>query len=124
MPHKKHDVPSGAAPSLRILLGAVIAIGPGKAALLEAIQDTGSITAAAKRMKMSYARAWQLVDTMNQSFREPVVLASKGGSHGGGTGLTPFGEAVLARYRAMEDKARHTLADDVRDFQRWLKESS
>lgn len=65
-------------PRIRILLGSSIAIGPGKAALLEAIGETGSIAAAGRRMGMSYRRAWLLAKTMNACFREPLIEATKG----------------------------------------------
>lgn len=76
-------------------------MGPGKADLLEAIQETGSISAAGRRMSMSYKRAWDLVAAMNATFREPLVNTAKGGSHGGGAELTPLGRAVLAAYRGL-----------------------
>jgi molybdate transport system regulatory protein len=88
--------------TLRLLYGTEIAFGPGKAELLEAIEQTGSISAAGRSMDMSYRRAWLLVDTMNRSFREPVVDASRGGRHGGGAHLTPFGKEVLERYREVQ----------------------
>lgn len=104
------------APRLRILLGAEIAIGPGKADLLDAVARTGSISAAAREMKMSYRRAWLLVDTMNRCFRSPLVEAAKGGSGGGGARVTELGLEVLARYRAMEVKAAASVAAEMRDF--------
>ena len=88
-------------PRLRILSGSAIAIGPGKADLLEAIDETGSISAAARRMRMSYRRAWLLVRTMNDCFRGPLVEAEKGGTAGGGARLTFLGREVLAEYRQM-----------------------
>lgn len=103
-------------PRLRILLGAEIAIGPGKADLLDALIRTGSISAAARAMDMSYRRAWLLVDTMNRSFRGPLVEASKGGSGGGGAQVTPLGLDVLARYRAMEAKAAASVVGEMREF--------
>jgi molybdate transport system regulatory protein len=92
-----------------------IALGPGKADLLEAIAKTGSISGAAREMGMSYRRAWLLVDTMNRCFRSSLVETAAGGSQGGGTHLTPLGEEVLARYRALEVElaevgARHEAA--------------
>jgi molybdate transport system regulatory protein len=69
-------------------------IGPGKANLLESIRDTGSISAAAREMGMSYKRAWLLLDSMNQAFTELVVTAAPGGAGGGGATLTPFGAEV------------------------------
>lgn len=108
-------------PRLRVLLGAAIAIGPGKADLLDAIAASGSISAAAKRMGMSYRRAWLLVDTMNGCFRGPLVAAARGGSGGGGARLTPLGENVLARYRDMESKALDSLADDLSAFTKLMR---
>jgi molybdate transport system regulatory protein len=116
MPRRKQS-----GPQLRILLGSAIAIGPGKADLLEAIARTGSIAAAGRAMGMSYRRAWLLVETMNCSFREPLVGAAKGGRHGGGAALTPAGKQALARYRAMEARAGRLLARDMARFATLLK---
>jgi molybdate transport system regulatory protein len=88
-------------------------IGPGKAKLLESIRDTGSISAAARDMGMSYKRAWLLLDSMNQAFTELVVTAAPGGSGGGGATLTPFGVEVLERYRRIHDRAAAMAADDL-----------
>lgn len=100
-------------PRIRILLGSSIAIGPGKAALLQAIDESGSIAAAGRRMGMSYRRAWVLVKTMNACFREPLVEAAKGGIGGGGARLTATGERVLALYGAMEDHAASAVLADM-----------
>jgi molybdate transport system regulatory protein len=83
----------------RIDLGPGCSIGPGKIELLEAIARTGSIRQAARTMRMSYRRAWLLVDSINRSFREPATTASVGGSGGGGVELTPLGEDLVRRYR-------------------------
>ncbi len=96
-------------PRLRVLFGSAIAIGPGKADLLDAIARTGSISAAGRELGMSYRRAWLLVDTMNRCFRGPLVEATKGGPHGGGARLTPLGADVLARYHALEAEAAAAL---------------
>lgn len=99
---KRSRVPNDiAAPRLRILAGSAIALGPGKADLLEAIEATGSISAAARQMGMSYRRAWLLVHTMNECFRSPLVAAEKGGPEGGGARLTSTGREVLAHYREL-----------------------
>lgn len=111
-------------PRLRILLGADIAMGPGKADLLDAVARTGSISAAAREMDMSYRRAWLLVDTMNHAFRSPLVEAAKGGTGGGGAHVTEFGLEVLARYRSMELKAAASVAAEMREFTRLLAERS
>jgi molybdate transport system regulatory protein len=87
---------------LRVVVERDIAIGPGKADLLEGIKDAGSIAAAGRRMGMSYKRAWYLVETMNRCFKEPLVEARKGGRTGGGARLTALGHEVLTRYRRME----------------------
>jgi len=77
-------------------------MGPGKAELLLAIADTGSISAAAKKMGMSYRRAWLLVDTMNRCFRSPLVNSIAGGAQGGGAVLTEKGLTVLQHYRQLQ----------------------
>ena len=87
---------------LRIVLEPDIAVGPGKADILEGIKETGSIAGAGRAMGMSYKRAWYLVETMNRCFKSPLVEASKGGRAGGGARLTQLGHEVLARYRRME----------------------
>lgn len=90
---------------LRVLCGTDVAFGPGKAELLGAVADTGSITGAAKRLGVSYMHAWSLVQTMNRCFRVPLVLSSRGGQKGGGAGLTDAGREVLAIYRETADAA-------------------
>jgi molybdate transport system regulatory protein len=96
--------------TLRVDLGGDRAIGPGKIRLLEAIRDTGSITKAGAALGMSYRRAWLLVDDMNNCFREPVIAAQVGGSHGGGAALTPFGLKLIDQYRAIEAEAHSATA--------------
>jgi molybdate transport system regulatory protein len=98
---------------LRILLNPGTQLGPGKAELLQAIDVTGSIAAASRRMGMSYKRAWYLIATMNAYFREPMVVSVKGGSARGGAQLTATGRAVLEGYRRMETKARKAIARDL-----------
>ncbi len=97
---------------LRVVKGDDIAIGPGKVDLLEAIGATGSITAAAKALGMSYRRAWLLVDTMNRCFAQPVVAAETGGARGGGAQLTDVGADVVRRYRSIEARAAKAAAAD------------
>jgi molybdate transport system regulatory protein len=80
-------------------------LGPGKVALLEAVAETGSISAAGRSMTMSYRRAWLLIDDLNRMFRTPLVEAQPGGSKGGGAQLTALGREVVAHYRAVESKA-------------------
>lgn len=98
-------------PRLRILTGRQIALGPGKVELLEALRQTGSITAAAKRTKMSYMRAWTLIRTMNRCFKHPLVSTVHGGPRGGGgAALTPLGQRVLVLYRRMDAQCLRAVA--------------
>ena len=90
---------------LRVMCGGVIALGPGKADLLEHLAETGSLQASAARMSMSYMKAWRLVRDMNACFREPLVLAERGGAQQGGSAITDAGREVLKLYRAMERDA-------------------
>jgi molybdate transport system regulatory protein len=105
-------------PRIRILLGSAIAIGPGKAALLEGITDTGSIAGAGRRMGMSYRRAWVLAKSMNACFREPLIEAAKGGIGDGGARLTAMGRVVL--YRAMEDHAATAVIPDMEKLRKLM----
>ncbi len=98
---------AGVSVRFRIDLSSSCAIGPGKIALLEAIAQSGSLSQAARDLKMSYRRAWLLLDNVNTSFRQPVVELSKGGRGGGGAILTPFGARLVEAYRSLEaDVAR------------------
>ncbi len=103
---------------LRFTLRRGVAFGPGKAQLLEGIRDTGSIAAAGRRMRMSYSRAWGLVEQMNGEFRAPLVLSAKGGAQHGGAVLTPLGRSVLACYRRMETVAARAVAADLAALRR------
>jgi len=109
------------ATKLRVMFGTEIAIGPGKAELLAAIAETGSISASAKRLGMSYRRAWLLVDTMNRCFREPVVASATGGSGGGGADVTPFGRRVLERFDAMQRRVDRALDPELARFSELLR---
>jgi molybdate transport system regulatory protein len=91
-------------PRWRVLHGEIIALGPGKVALLEEIGRAGTLTEAARHLGMSYTRAWQLVQTMNACFKEPLVEMGRGGTSRGHAGLTETGRAVLALYRRMESE--------------------
>jgi len=107
-------------PQIRIMFRRAIAMGPGKADLLLAIERTGSISAAARTLGMSYRRAWLLVDTMNQCFKSPVVATLTGGQRGGGARVTKLGHDVLARYRAMDAKAAASVQRDLAAFTRLM----
>ena len=98
---------------LRLVLGPDIAIGPGKVDLLEQVQNTGSIAEAGRTLGMSYKRAWQLISTMNDAFKEPVVVTSRGGASKGGATLTAFGEDLLERYRRIQAETEQTVRADL-----------
>ncbi len=100
--------------SIRLDLPSGDRIGPGKIALLEAIQASGSISAAARKLDMSYRRAWLLVEQINHALQEPAVTAATGGRQGGGAALTPSGERVIALYRSIEDIARSSAKEEFR----------
>jgi molybdate transport system regulatory protein len=105
---------------LRVVLAPGVAIGPGKADLLEGIRETGSISAAGRRMKMSYKRAWSLIDAMNGWFKTPLVDTEKGGAGGGGARLTALGAQVLYAYRRMEAAAGAAAAADLESLRAQL----
>jgi molybdate transport system regulatory protein len=98
---------------LRVTRGDAIAVGPGKVALLEAVERTGSITAAAKDLGMSYRRAWLLVDEVNHALREPAVESTKGGEGGGVSRLTATGRRMVELYRSIERTAASACKADI-----------
>jgi len=107
--------------TLRVLGRSAAAMGPGKAELIERIGETGSISAAARAMGMSYRRAWQLVEALNTAFKQPVVVTAIGGERGGGARVTPYGHRLAAAFRAMEGKASAAIASDLRRFEGHLR---
>ena len=111
-----------ASAKFRIYFGDEIAIGPGKADLLDAIRESGSISKAARELGMSYKRAWNLADTMNRCFREPLIDTATGGDGGGGARLTAFGEKVLAHFRSMESRTDAAIRADLIAFAALLAE--
>jgi len=96
----------------QLFCGDEIAMGPGKADLLDAIATHGSISAAGRALGMSYRRAWLLVDTMNRCWAEPLVETAAGGARGGGARVTEAGQAVLAGYRQLESAMAEAGAAD------------
>lgn len=90
---------------LRVVFEGGRRLGPGKADLLALVRETGSISAAGRRMGMSYKRAWTLIEELNAMFRAPLVHSVRGGARGGGARLTELGETILAHYRALERTA-------------------
>lgn len=108
-------------PRLRITCGKDIALGPGKMQLLALLVETESLNEAARRMKMSYMRAWTLVKTMEKCFREPVVMAKRGGKSGGGMIVTETGRRALALYQEMEAATLKSVETPWRRLQRLLQ---
>jgi molybdate transport system regulatory protein len=94
---------------LRLDLTSRVRLGPGKIRLLEEVARQGSISAAGRALKMSYRRAWLLIDELNSYFRDPVVVTRLGGSGGGTAGVTPLGRSVILAYRAMEKDAERMV---------------
>jgi molybdate transport system regulatory protein len=88
-------------------------MGIGRLELLDHIQQTGSINQAAKAMRMSYKRAWELVHSMNTQADQPLVIMQTGGSTGGGAIVTEEGQKQLAHFRALHERFRQFLASEV-----------
>jgi molybdate transport system regulatory protein len=110
--------------TLRVMGRSGPALGPGKVELIARIQQTGSISAAARAMGMSYRRAWQLVESLNHAFTQPVVTTAVGGARGGGATVTPFGRRLVSRYRAMQRTASAAIATELRRFESLLRPRS
>jgi len=100
--------------SLRFDFGETVRLGPGKVQLLELIAELGSISAAGRAMDMSYRRAWLLVDSLNQAFVKPVVATRPGGKADQRAEVTPFGQQIVRRFRAMEAAAQDVVAEELR----------
>jgi molybdate transport system regulatory protein len=105
---------------LRLLQGDCFAMGPGKAALLEAIAETRSVAAAGRKLGLSYWKTRRLLEELNQCFRLPLVATTKGGDRGGGSRVTAAGQEALARFRAMEAVAGAAVAPQARAYQELL----
>lgn len=108
-------------PRLRVTCGNNIALGPGKMELLARLVETGSLSEAARRMDMSYMRAWTLIKTMEKCFKAPVVAAERGGKAGGGMRLTATGRLALALYQEMDARAMKSVAAPWRRLRRLLR---
>nr|WP_232450933.1 LysR family transcriptional regulator [Burkholderia ubonensis] len=98
---------------MRIRKGDTVALGPGKVALLEAVREHGSISAAARGLGMSYRRAWLLIDELNRSLTSPATMSEQGGHSGGGCTLTPVGEEIVRLYRSIELQAQKHCAKQI-----------
>jgi molybdate transport system regulatory protein len=122
MPRKKR-VPTAAALRLRmrVEIEGGIALGPGRVDLLEQIAETGSIVEAAHHLEMSYMRAWTLIRDTNAAFREPLVVAERGGRRGGGATLTETGRRVLDLYRTLERESLEATRSTWSQLRRLLR---
>jgi molybdate transport system regulatory protein len=109
--------------SIRLDLTSGDRIGPGKVALLEAIRDSGSISAGARQVGMSYRRAWLLVEEINAALEEPAVTGVTGGRRGGGAVVTPVGERIIKIYRAIEASARKSVTGEFRAVEKIVRKS-
>lgn len=108
---------------IRLDLGGAGRVGPGKLQLLARINELGSISAAARTMRMSYRQAWDLVQQMNEAFAEPVVASQTGGKHGGGATLTEFGRALVAHLAAINKEAEQAASRHLSAVERSLRSS-
>ncbi len=114
------DPPPLATLRIRILCGEEIAMGQGKADLLEAIRETGSISAAGRQLGLSYRKAWLMVDEMNRCFARPVVETAKGGLQGGGARVTETGQEALRQYRILQARAQSAIEAELQAFRELL----
>lgn len=113
--------PSDQKTRFRVQIKHAVAIGPGKADVLQSIAETGSLAEAGRRLGMSYQRVWSLVGAMNADFVEPLVLKQRGGMAGGGAKLTTSGEQVLRVYRAIERDAQRAIARRLPELLRLIR---
>jgi molybdate transport system regulatory protein len=107
-------------PRLRVMIGDEIALGPGRIDLLELIEETGSLRSAAKRMGVSYMRAWKLMKSTNRSSREPLVEVARGGKSGGGAKLTAAGRKAFQLYRDMEKQVHRATRTSWTEMRKLL----
>ena len=107
-------------PRWRVVAGDVIVLGPGKADLLEAIEQEGALRAAAGHLRMSYMRAWTLIRETNRAFQRPLVETARGGKAHGTARLTGLGRQVLGLYREMERRSAAAAGPAWRRLRRLL----
>jgi molybdate transport system regulatory protein len=122
---KRSNKPSQPAvhPRIRVVIGGDIALGPGKVELLAQLEATGSIAEAARRLGMSYMRAWKLVRTMERCFKLPLLAVARGGQRGGGAALTENGRKALELYHRMESESLRASEPLWRELRQLLRES-
>lgn len=109
---------------VRIDLGEAGRIGPGKILLLEMIAEHGSISAAGRAMGLPYRHAWELIEQLNLTFKEPVVARQTGGKRGGGAELTAYGKTLLARLEDLKSAAERATAKHIAALDTELRKES
>jgi molybdate transport system regulatory protein len=114
-------MPARLVPRIRVVADETIVLGPGKADLLEAIARSGTLRDAAAEMEMSYMRAWKLARIMNEAFREPLIVMSRGGADGGRAELTAAGRAVLKLYRRIERESVTATRESWKSLRKLLR---
>ncbi len=90
-----------------------ILLGEGRVSLLKAIEDTGSLTQAAKSLSMSYKKAWSLIDAVNSRAEKPVTTSSIGGKGGGGARLTDYGKTLVNTFDTINENCWKFLDDQI-----------
>jgi molybdate transport system regulatory protein len=98
-------------------------IGPGKIKLLEAVQETGSISGAARAMDMNYRRAWQLIETLNEATGQTALETTAGGKSGGGAKLTPFAIDLIKLFHDIEQTSRTETASLLQNLEQLISEA-
>lgn len=110
--------------SIRVQFDNGAALGPGKVQLMEQVAETGSIRKAATRMRMSYRKAWLLLNDLKTAFGLPVVTTATGGRTGGGAVLTPFGKSLVNEYRDLEARATKAAAPQIAALDRAARQKA
>jgi len=93
-------------------------LGPGPVELLERIADTGSISEAAKAMRMSYKKAWELVNALNEHSEQPLVIPRTGGEHGGGSTITDEARELISYHKELRKRFGAFLAEETENLKR------
>ncbi len=122
MPRPDEKPPSASWIAVRVAFGDRGSLGPGKARLMELIAEKGSIAAAGKALGMSYKRAWSLAESLNSSFKGPLIAVQHGGAKGGGAVLTDLGREIVGHFRAIEEAAAIAARADLDALSRLLAE--
>jgi len=90
-----------------------VLLGEGRVRLLKAIEETGSLSKAAKSLNMSYKKAWTLIDAVNKSAEKPIIITSIGGKNGGGATLTPYGKKLITAFEEINSNCWEYLDNQI-----------